>query len=316
MTFVYIFLGIVGALALLVVVLRMQAKAQQRKFQQAVVAYAASKGASVEWLGPNRIRVKGPRGEGEESTTAMAIMCRAGEEAKWNNSIGFCLRKYIPDAFDEQFARMAKERLAKELPALEALSPGELEPKLRAKIFLRRTDAEGLATCAVAIDESHEARVVLDGVDLAGIPSSVRAKLGDSDERLLARALEASLPQPPEFSAGSAPGHIWLLQPKALWGDRPAVVVGEGEQLSWLPVDPVPAPASIARLAGRAFATGPLKGCMWLWNGERLAEISVLQHTIIGPTTPDYTLRMNPGTAAVLGLTLDARDSVGVSRPR
>jgi hypothetical protein len=311
-----VLLGIVAALGLVGVVARLRVEAQHRAFQAAVVAYARSKGGTVEWLSPQRIRVKGPLGGGEESTTAMEIMCRASEPAKWSHSIGFCLRKYIPDAFDETFARMAKERLAAELPKLDALAPAELNQRLRVKIFSKRTDAVGLSTAAVAIDERHEARVVLDGVDLAGIPTSVRARLPDSDEQLVARALGATLGAPPDFDIGAAAGHTWLVQPKALWGGRPAVVVGEGKQLSWLPAQPAPATRALIQLASRSLNDGPLKGCMWLWNGERLASIGVVQHTLIGPTTPDYTLTMQPETAAVLGLTLDARGAVGVRAAR
>ena len=145
----------------------------------AVKAYAEKRGASVTFDGL-AMHVKGPRSEGTKTMHALKIMCPLGAEAKWELSIGFTLREFIPDAFDESFAKAAANDLAKIAPQIAALSDEEVRTRLRAKVVSTRSPAEGLATCARPLSKRFEVRVVLEGFELNGLPTAARARLPES----------------------------------------------------------------------------------------------------------------------------------------
>jgi hypothetical protein len=313
--------GLVGLLALLVVVARASARTQERRPVEAIGEVARSRGGRVTFdPDGNGFRVQGPRGEGQERMTVFRIMCKPSNRELWPNTIAFALRKYIPDAFDDAFARSARERLASEAPRMEALSDVELGARLRARLCSRRTPSEGLATCARPLgSERFEVRVVLDGFDVDGLPAAVRARFTETDAALLERALDASLPaEPPSPAGGDGHGDasalLWLARPARLLGDAPAVVVAVGQTLAWMPARPDGAEAALARLASRSLATGPAKGALFAWDGHTLTDSTVVQHSVMGPNTPDFTLQLPPALLAALGLTGDADGSVGVRR--
>lgn len=288
------------------------------RVRDAVRAYVEKRGGTFA-LDPDGIgfRVKGPLGEGHERGTALDIMCKPGDEARWETSIGFTLRKYLPDAFDEQFAKDAQKRLAELGPKVAALSEDELRARLRVCIESTRAPSEGLATCAAPLAGRYEVRVVLEGFDLEGLPKAARARLSETDAELRERALAASLPEtPPARESGAASSQLWLCRPEAVFGKEPHLIVGEGEGLAWTPVEPGDVEARLVALCNRSLERGPMKGALWAWDGEKLSVETIVVHTIMGPTTPDYTLRVPASFHATLGIHPAADGTFGVHRAR
>ncbi len=288
------------------------------RVREAVRAYVEKRGARFT-LDPDGIgfRVKGPLGEGHERGAALDIMCKPGDEARWETSIGFSLRKYIPDAFDEQFAKAAEKRLRELGPKIAALSEDELRARLRVSIASSRAPAEGLATCAAPLAGRYEMRVVLDGFDLEGLPKAARARLSESDAELREHALAASLPaSPPAREARAASSQLWLCRAEAIFGSEPHLIVGEGEGLAWMRVEPGDVEARLIALCRRSLETGPMKGSLWAWDGTKLSVETIVVHTIMGPTTPDYTLRVPASFHATLGIHPAADGTFGVRRDR
>lgn len=308
-------LGVVGA----VVLLRLRQKLYFAKLQRAVTDYAASRGGSVTFEGDVMV-VEGPRGEGRERMTALQIMCKPGDEERWPGTIGFSLRKYIPDAFDDAFAESARKELQEALPGIEALSRTELGAALRLKLCSERAPREGLAVASRPIGDRFEARVVVDGFAIDGIPEQSRARLSGDDSSLFELALAQTLPtEAPAASAGecTTPGaHAWLCAPDRIFGLTPHVIVGAGDGLAWAEATPAGAEAALVRLAGESLAKGPMKGTIFGWDGSTLTQGVVVNHTIMGPTTPDFTVRLPAPVLAAMGIVADARGDVGVRRPR
>src|SRR5262249_53141313 len=109
---VYILLSLVLGFALLILVLRIKQGMHEGAVGEAIRAYVTERGGSVVFDATG-MTVKGPRGQGREKLTALMIMCSPESRATWKSSIGFSLRKYMPDAVEEMFAKNARERLAK-----------------------------------------------------------------------------------------------------------------------------------------------------------------------------------------------------------
>jgi hypothetical protein len=288
------------------------------RVRAAVRAYVEKRGGTFT-LEPDGIafRVKGPLGAGRETGTALDVMCQSGDEAKWETSIGFVMRKYIPDAFDERFAADAKKRLETLGPSVAALSDEELRARLRVKIVGTRTPKDGLATCATPLAGRFESRVVVDGVDLDGIPQPVRVRLSETDAQLHALALAATLPaEVPDASAGRASTWLWVLRPEAIFGRTPHLFVVSGRELVWMPVTPGEVETRLLSLCRAAGQDGPAKYVLWSWDGSAVGAETIVVHTILGPTTPDFTLRVPPAFHATLGIHPASDGTFGVKRAR
>jgi hypothetical protein len=245
-------------------------------------------------------------------------MCTPDKRDSWATSIGFVLRDYIPDQFDDVFAKQAQARLAQELPGIEALSEGELRGRLRVRVVSKRTGAEGLATCAKPVGGRLEARVVLEGSELAGLPQSARARLSEDDVTLFEQALASTLPiEAPALASGLATGpgaRAWLCRPERLFGAAPYVLAGVGQALAWIPAVPEGAAWALADLASRSNESGPLKATLFAWDGAALSDVELVVHTILGPSTPEFTLRLPPATLAAMGLTAQPDGRIGLRR--
>lgn len=284
----------------------------------AAKAYAEKRGASVTFEGL-AMHVKGPLGEGTKTIHALKLMCPLGEESKWEQSIGFTLREFIPDAFDEAFARAAADDLAKLAPQIAALSEDELRARLRAEVNSTRMPSEGLATCARPLTKRFELRVVLDGFDLSGLPEAARRRLSESDDVLMQQALAQTLSTPPHVDEGAIQGahaHVWLSRAAEIFGSMPQVIVAEGEGLRWMAATPERSEERLIELARVSMKSGPRKGMMWAWDGQQLHESSIVTHSIMGPTTPDYTLTLPLAMHPLLGIQASRDGSFGVRRRR
>jgi len=288
------------------------------RVREAVRAYVEKRGAVFELeANGSSFRVKGPLGEGIEPGAALDIMCRPGEEARWEALIGFALRGYIPDAFDEQFARAAAQRLEELAPRIAALDDDELRARLRVEIVPKRLPSEGLATCAVPLAGAYEARVVLDGFPLDGLPKAARVRLSDeTDAQLYAHALAATLPDPaPSASEGEADTYLWLLRPDAIFGRVPHLAVISGGRLLWTPVARDEVEQRLVSLCQAAGQDGLAKNVLWAWDGEKLSAEGIVVHTILGPNTPDFTLRVPSSFHETLGIHPASDGTFGVRRP-
>jgi hypothetical protein len=166
------------------------------------------------------------------------------------------------------------------------------------KVGSASTDRVGLATCAHPLSERFEARVVVEGVDLAGLPEADRARLGGTDDEVFEAALELTLPSKP--SGTSCDHHAWLCRPAELFGPQPVLAVGVGEGLVWIPARRE-ALDELAALCARASRPGPMKAVMWAWDGKgTLVQSTILVHTISGPDTADYTVDLPHFATAAL----------------
>ncbi|MFO0759039.1 MAG: hypothetical protein U0359_21280 [Byssovorax sp.] len=159
-----------------------------------------------------------------------------------------------------------------------------------------------------------ELRIMLDGFDLAGVPSAVRGRFKEPDPVLLERAIDATLGDPPPAAAGKAEPLAWLARPARLFGATPHLLACEGKAIAWIAAAPGLPENEIANLASRSLTSGPMKGVMFGWDGATLTEIAVVAHSIIGPTTPDYTLELAPSMARALGVTTAPDGTVGIRR--
>jgi hypothetical protein len=305
-------LVVVLALAALVVWGRTSAALGEKKLRDDVRAYVESKGGQVSFDEAGGMTVDGPLGRGHEKLTALRIMLssKGGDRAL---TIGFALRKYFPDKFDEMFEKGAAKRLEEARGAIDGLAPDALREKLRVRITSTRTSATGLATCARPVVDGLEARVVLDGFELDGIPTSARAKLAEDDAALFDAALAHTLASPPPFDRAEVEGHAWLAAPARLFGDRRVVAAGCGKKLVWTAEVREGGGHALASLASRSLETGALKGVLLTWDGTALVRVGMRAHTIKGPTTPDFTLDLPPPFVEAFGLVAGPRGEVGVS---
>jgi hypothetical protein len=313
-TFLKIILGLAVAIVAAIVGLRLVYARRAQKLRDAIRRYVEARGGQIQFDGDN-FTVRGPLGSGRETTTVLSIMCKPGEEDRWETSIGFVLRQYIPDAVHEAMAATAAQRLTELGPQIAALPDDELRAKLRATIVRASRDRKGLATCSRPVGEAFEVRVIVDGFALDGLPSDVRQRLPESDAELLARALDASLAdEHPAVELGSGASPTWLARPEALWGSAAHVIVASGEDLVWTPVEPSNVEARLVMLANKSCESGPMKKVLWAWDGQTLSHSTVLVHTIIGTNTPDYTLSLPPAMHGVLGIHPGPDGTFGVSR--
>jgi hypothetical protein len=219
------------------------------------------------------------------------------------------------DGANDLLAKRALEQLAKDSAAIEALSTDELRSRLRARLFTNGLSSESLATCSLPIGTGHELRVVLDGFDIAGIPSIVRGRFTETDDALRELALDATLgSDAPSLAAGHTDAaREWLARPARWFGDVAHVVAADGDGLAWIAVAAATGP-TLCRLCAASLASRRLKGVLFVWDGARLSTIGIVGHSVRGPHTPDYTLRMDAATADLIGLELDARGAVGIRR--
>jgi hypothetical protein len=284
----------------------------EESLREEIRAYVTKRGGTVTFDNQNGMTVEGPLGKGYEKLTALRIMLGSAKDRPL--TIGFALRSYIPDRFDDIFEESAKKRLEEATGSIDALSVDELREKLRISIVSTRTTSTNLATCARPIAEGYEARVVLDGFDLSGIPKLARARLEEDDAALFDKALAKTLGGPPDVARGEVEGHAWLAAPDRIFGVKKLVIAVVGNKLVWIPVQPADASNALAEIAGQSLESGTLKGVLFGWDGQALTRLSMATHTIKGPTTPDFTIELPPAYREAFGLTADAHGGVGVSR--
>ena len=318
-------LASIAALALWILSMRREAALSQRgesrhdlALKAAVQAYAAKRGASVTFDGLT-MAVKGPRGEGTKMLHTLKVMCPLGDEARWEPTIGFTLREFIPDAMDERMAQLAGDALSKVAPQIAALSEEELRSKLRVSVLPIHAPAEGLVTCARPITKRFGLRLVLDGYDLEGVPNEARARLSESDEALMAQAMSQTVSSLPSAADGAVKGpnaHVWLSRMADIFGTQPHVIVAEGQGLRWTPATPEQSEERLIALARAAQETGRMKGVMWAWDGQQLHESTIMNHTIMGPNTPDYTLTLPIAMHPLMGVQASSDGTFGVKRRR
>lgn len=298
--------------------MRISQSLYRARLRDAVRRYVEGRGG-VFRLDPDPthgFHVKGPRGEGHERWDLLWIMCKPGQEERWETSIGFTLRKYLPDVFDDKLAEAAAKRLAELAPKIAALSDDELRARLRVDIVSTRASSEGLSTCTRALAGRHEARLVLDGFDLEGLPKAARVRLSDeTDAQLHERALAQTLTEPaPAASEGRAASHLWLLRPEAIFGDAPHLAVISGSTLRWMPVVPGDVEKRLLELCRAAGVDGLGKYVLWSWDGAKLGAEPIVVHTIQGPSTPDFTLRVPASFHVTLGVHPAADGTFGIRR--
>ncbi|MBK7399291.1 MAG: hypothetical protein IPJ34_24250 [Myxococcales bacterium] len=307
----YVVVGLVAAtLVLLLSYVRSAPARAEADLREIIDAWVDAQGGSITWDAQGGAHVRGSRGEGHETFTALRAMCQGKAREELPALVGFALRKYLPDQFDEAFERSAQARLEKELSTLAALPVEALRARLRVKICSKTTSATGLATCSSPIVDGLEARVFLADSELDGLPKEVRAKLDESDAAVFATALDQTLGALP--TQESAETHVWLCRPARLFGAEPHVIAAEGRGLAWAKARAEKAEGMLARLASLSRTDGALKGYLFGWDGEVLHRIGVTAHTIIGPDTPDYTLDVPSSLRGPLGLA--AEGDVGVRR--
>lgn len=308
--------ALIAVLLVIVIGLRMRFSMQEKELRGAIVAYAAGRGGSAVFEPDGQhFMVKGPRGEGRMGMTSLRVMCRPGEQQRWEFSIGLALKRYIPDATDDAFAEAARQRLVKLAPTVEAMTEEELRSHLRVKISRTQSDAAGLATCARALGDSFEARVVLQDIDLNGIPEKDRARLPDTHDALFERALTQTLGEPvPKLGAGEANSLAWLCSPEAIFGNAPHLIVASGKRLVWTPVAPDDVEPRLAALCRASSEKGVAQNVLFAWDGAVLSGETIMVHTIMGPNTPDYTLRVPTSFHAEMGIHASSAGTFGVRR--
>jgi len=159
--------------------------------------------------------------------------------------------------------------------------------------------------------EDLACRLIVEEFPLQEIDPDVRARLPEDDASLARIALEQTFAAPLEAGAQRAPNG-WLAAPDRLLGAVPSVLAGAGADVVWraLPVDV----EALAALAANTPIEGPLKHAMFFWDGARLEQISAYAHTVIGPTTPHFTLRLPASMRAMTDLPTDPTGRIGVRR--
>lgn len=304
---------LVIALAVFVAVVRVRASGSDKKLREEIERYVTSKGGTVTFdPDGNGMTVEGSLGKGHEKLTALRIMLSSASNRE--QVIGFTLRKYLPDQFDALFEKNANARLDAAAQSVAALSADDLRARARIAIKSTRTPSAGLATCARPVVEGYEARVVLDGFDLDGIPEAARARIPEDDATLFELALGHTLGDPPSFEAYECDGIEWLAAPHRVFAGNPALIGAEGKKLVWASPPPDDASRALAALCTRIVADGPLKGMLFGWAGAKLIKVPMTVHTIQGPDTPDFTIELPPVYCAAFGLTADASGHVPVRR--
>lgn len=304
---------LVVGLVIFVVVSRVRGAGSEKKLRAEIEAYVTSKGGTVTFdADGNGMTVEGSLGKGHEKLTALRIMLSSASNRE--QVIGFALRKYLPDQFDALFEKNANARLDAAAQSVAGLGADDLRGRARIAIRSTRTPSGGLATCARPIVEGYEARVVLDGFDLDGIPEAARARVPEDDATLFEIALGHTLGDPPKFEALEVDKIEWLAAPHKVFGGNPAFIGAEGSKLIWASPPAEDAARVLARFCDRILADGPLKGMLFGWAGAKVIKIPMMVHTIKGPETPDYTIELPPVYCAAFGLTADPDGHVRIRR--
>lgn len=288
-----------------------------KALHSAIRSYVESRGGQVMFQG-DAIAVTGPLGAGRERLAMIERMCKPGQQGEWETAIGFCLRKYIPDAHHLALAAKTASRLAELGPQIATLPDQQLRSLLRVRIVRSDAIRTGLAICSRAVGDRFEARVVLDGQEFDGLTPEARARLSESDAVLFEVALAASLPDAvPDVATGQCEGHLWLAQPEQIWGHVPHVIVAVGDEgLAWTHAEPKDIEARLVKLARLALERGPMTGLLWAWDGRNLSCSTVVFHSIRGPNTPDYTLSLPPAFHGPLGIRPGPNGTFGVRMRR
>jgi hypothetical protein len=209
-----------------------------------------------------------------------------------------------------------KRSLAEALPQIEALDPDAVRAALRLRVVRRKPPVAGLVACARALSEGYEARVVLDEFILvAGLPTDTRARLEESDDALFELAQRQTLTGEPVVDGETrldGPNAVaWLTAPERLFGARRMAIAGAGDDgLTWTEAEPEDAEPRLVAVLRQSTVSNPLGSAMLLWDGSELHEASVLRHTIMGPSTPDYTVKAPEALIAAMGLTTNERGDV------
>jgi hypothetical protein len=114
--------------------------------------------------------------------------------------------------------------------------------------------------------------------------------------------------------AGRADSWLWVLRPEAIFGRTPHLFVVSGRELVWMPVTPGDVEKRLLALCRATGEDGPAKYVLWSWDGSSLGAETIVVHTILGPTTPDFTLRVPEAFHATLGIHPASDGSFGVKR--
>ena len=157
------------------------------------------------------------------------------------------------------------------------------------------------------------------GYDLEGVPTEARARLSQSDEALMQQAMSQTVkgvPSPAEGAVKGPNAHVWLSRMADIFGTQPHVIVAKGDALRWTPATPEQSEERLIAMARAAQETSRMKGVMWAWDGQQLHESSIMNHTVMGPTTPDYTLTLPIAMHPLLGVQASSDGTFGVKRRR
>jgi len=311
-------LGVFGALAVAfgfwALMVRVKHKSHLRAIRDAVQAYVDSHGGSVEFDEEGAF-VKGELGEGRVTFRLLQVTCPANEPHRWETSIGGRLSEYIPDEIYKRQSERATAEAEKAAEAFAALPDEELRTKLRARIVSRNVASGDVAVCARPLSQDFEVRVVLDGVEAPGLPHQVRTRLSDADGALVELALAQSLGAPPQPSDESVVNLLWLSRIREIFGASPYFLAAKGEELLWTQAKPDGIVGRLHRLAAAAGNNpGPLRGVLWTWDGEALSSSTIVVHSILGPTTPEYEIQIPNALRESLGLPLTSERHVGLRR--
>lgn len=291
-------LGVASVVVLAMLVARRLMEARrERRLRAFIIAYAEARGGTVRFDDQGRAHVEGPLGSGHKSLSALRDLVRGRPDSEWEGSVGRVFRAYLPDEFQRAFTEAAADRLSSLGPSVAALGLDELRRRLRVRVGSPRADG-GLVTCARTLSDRFEARIVVDGIALEGLPTADRERLGGTDEELFLSALDNTLEEPPmEAACGQ---HAWLCRPGELFGPRPVLAVGDGPGLRWIPIDGQ-ALGDLARLCDRSSTPGAMKAVLWAWDGVgTLVQSTILIHTAKGSV--DYTLHLPHFATAALGV--------------
>jgi hypothetical protein len=320
-----IFGGVLVSFFLLILWLRRQATLSKTgesrsdlKLKAAIKRYAESRGGTVGFEGL-QMHVKGARGEGTLSMVGLRVMCEGRPEANWELSISFRLREFIPDQFDELMDKAAAAKLLRISPAIAGLKDADIHNLLRATVVSVRAPSNGLMTCVRPLTKRYELRAMLEGFELEGLTDDARSRFSESDHDLLERAIAQTINilKPPKIEDGgtnAAHAHLWLSCPLIVFGKKPFIVFADGANLRWVAATERIAEEGLAALANTSMQNGPMKGVMWGWDGQQLHEAFIIQHSIMGPTSPHYTLSLPLSMHRALGIEGSADGRFGVRR--
>ena len=194
---------LVATFGLFVAYIRVSQSMLENTLRDDIRRYVESKGGTVTFDEKDGMNVTGPLATGYQNL--MSVRLIAGDSGGDRElRLGLALSKFVPTKLDEMRAKGAAERIAGAKDAIGALTRDELLAKARVAIVSSRAPTEGLATCSRAVAERFEARVVLEGFDVQGIPTSVRGRLSEDDHVLFETALDKTLGATPALDEKEA----------------------------------------------------------------------------------------------------------------